>query len=223
MTRTAYLEIHEKQYLRLRKNGAEGWCKTGNKSEMFQQVMQIISSHGIKKGARILEMGCGDAELSLKLAENGFQTSGIDISPTAIKWAEEKAGKRGVKGEFLVGNVTNLPYPDSTYDVIIDSLCLHCIIGDDRIKVLSKIHSTMKKDGLFIGFTMCGEPAEDISPNFDFKTRNLIINGIAGRYIGKADDILAELKAARFRIVDFRVNGGTEDNGQEELVYVVSK
>ena len=44
----------------------------------------------------VLDAGCGEAAVSLYLAERGFTTVGLDQSPTAITLAREEAAKRGL-------------------------------------------------------------------------------------------------------------------------------
>src|SRR5215472_604630 len=44
----------------------------------------------------VLDAGCGEAAVSLYLAERGFTTVGLDQSPTAVKLAQEEAARRGL-------------------------------------------------------------------------------------------------------------------------------
>ena len=42
----------------------------------------------------VLDVGCGEAAISLYLAEQGYTTVGLDLSPTAIDLARRDAEKR---------------------------------------------------------------------------------------------------------------------------------
>ena len=44
----------------------------------------------------VLDVGCGEAAVDLYLAERGFTTVGLDLSPTAIELAKAEAAKRGL-------------------------------------------------------------------------------------------------------------------------------
>ena len=44
----------------------------------------------------VLDVGCGEAAVSLHLAELGFTTVGLDLSPTAIDLARAEAARRGL-------------------------------------------------------------------------------------------------------------------------------
>ena len=55
----------------------------------------------------VLDVGCGEAALSLDLAERGYTTVGLDISPTAIELARAEAAKRGlVNATFEVVDIS---------------------------------------------------------------------------------------------------------------------
>jgi 2-polyprenyl-3-methyl-5-hydroxy-6-metoxy-1,4-benzoquinol methylase len=40
----------------------------------------------------VLDVGCGEASISLYLAERGYTVVGLDLSPTAIDLARREAG-----------------------------------------------------------------------------------------------------------------------------------
>src|SRR5687767_2872810 len=55
----------------------------------------------------ILDVGCGEAAVSLHLAERGFTTVGLDLSPTAIELAKAEAAKRGLaNASFEVADIS---------------------------------------------------------------------------------------------------------------------
>ena len=163
MHRTDYLGIHEQQYKRLRAEGEPGWGgKEGQFGGFLQWLYKAFQQEGVVRSGKLLELGCGDGSVTLQLAREGFEVYGIDISPTAISWAKEKAREQRLKGEFRLGNaVEGLPYPDDFFDVVIDGSCLHCIIGDDRKPFLSHTFRVLKPNGLFVVQTACGDPAEE--------------------------------------------------------------
>jgi ubiquinone/menaquinone biosynthesis C-methylase UbiE len=166
-------------------------------------VDKALQARGIKSGV-LLELGCSAGNLSLLLAQKGFQAYGIDISPTAISWAKEKSREQDLDADFRVGNVLDLPYPSNFFDGIIDALCFHCIIGEDRPIFLANVFRVLKPRGLFIVMTKCGNPKE---PNylFDWTTRCSIVNGIATRYWGMPESILEEIRTAGFEVVNWKI------------------
>jgi len=200
MTKTDYLGIHENQYKYLKKSGKNGWNDEDSIKVILNLALEVIKKNNLPKSIKILELGCGDAELSLTLAKLGYNVSGIDISPTAIEWAKEKASDRNLKANFQVGDVLNMKYDDNSFDIAIDSYCLHCIIGRDREKFFKEIKRILKLDGLLIGITMSNTIPDEIKKFFNDK-REMVKNGIAGRYIGISEDIVQEFKRSGFKVL----------------------
>lgn len=74
----------------------------------------------------VLDAGCGEAAVSLHLAERGFTTVGLDQSPTAIDMARAEAAKRGLSNaSFDVADISAFTGYDGTFGTIIDSTLFH--------------------------------------------------------------------------------------------------
>ncbi|WP_197506526.1 class I SAM-dependent methyltransferase [Mycobacterium sp. E3339] len=74
----------------------------------------------------VLDAGCGEAAVSLFLAERGFTTVGLDQSPTAIKLAREKAAARGLTtASFEVADISAFGGYDGRFGTIVDSTLFH--------------------------------------------------------------------------------------------------
>jgi 2-heptyl-1-hydroxyquinolin-4(1H)-one methyltransferase len=77
--------------------------------------------HGV-----VLDAGCGEAAVSLYLAERGFTTVGLDQSPTAIALAREKAARRGLtNATFDVADISAFTGYDGRFGTIVDSTLFH--------------------------------------------------------------------------------------------------
>lgn len=57
---------------------------------------------------RVLDLGCGTGVWSLRLARRGWDVTGIDIVPKAVRAARKRARNAGVEGRFVEGSVTEL-------------------------------------------------------------------------------------------------------------------
>ena len=74
----------------------------------------------------VLDAGCGEAAVSLFLAERGFTTVGLDQSPTAINLAREKAARRGLaNATFDVADISAFDGYDGRFGTIVDSTLFH--------------------------------------------------------------------------------------------------
>ena len=81
----------------------------------------------------VLDVGCGEAAISLYLAERGYTTVGLDLSPTAIDLARAEADKRGLtNATFEVADITSFTGYDGRFGTIVDSTLFNSIPADAR-------------------------------------------------------------------------------------------
>lgn len=74
----------------------------------------------------VLDAGCGEAAISIYLAERGVTTVGLDQSPTAIELARQEAAKRGLtNATFEVADISDFGGYDGRFGTIVDSTLFH--------------------------------------------------------------------------------------------------
>lgn len=108
MLRTDY-ESHEELYGRRKGDPSfEGWSDEADAREKRVKLVRTLTSEAIPADGRVIDLGCGAGDYSVVLAERGYRVVGVDIAPTAIEWAREKAAAAGVEVDFRVGSVVTL-------------------------------------------------------------------------------------------------------------------
>jgi SAM-dependent methyltransferase len=74
----------------------------------------------------VLDAGCGEAAISMYLAERGFTTVGLDQSATAIELAKSEAAERGLTtASFAVADISDFGGYDGRFGTIVDSTLFH--------------------------------------------------------------------------------------------------
>ena len=68
----------------------------------------------IRVTGKALDLGCGNGKTVSTLIDKGMDVTGIDFSEVAINQCKE----RFPQADFLVGDVTNLPFNDNTFDYV---------------------------------------------------------------------------------------------------------
>ena len=212
---------HDQRYQELKNAGELGW-DSGGYLKFQALVRSLLEAIDLPKRAKIVELGCGAGNMSVWLAQQGFVVSGVDIAPSAIKWAKQKAKESGVLVDFRVGDVCNLThYEDSTFEAVLDGHCLHCIIGKDRQRFLSTAFALLKPKGYLLIDTMCGDPkSATMIEHFDPKSRCTLHGDIATRYLGLADKILTEVIECGFEIITSKHEIANEGDG---LIIIAQK
>ena len=198
----------EERYLEKKQANKEGWNTDKLINDVYSKVMSVLNRNNVDSG-RLLELGCGDGKLGVMLSKAGFKLYGIDISETAIKWAEQRNNEFSTNAHFEVGNVLDLKYEENSFDIALDSFCFHCIT-ENREKFLSEAFRVLKKDGILMIMSKCGDPKDPNYP-FDPASRCKIENGVATRYWGRPESIVEEVKNAGFTVIDYQVFSYDQD------------
>jgi 2-heptyl-1-hydroxyquinolin-4(1H)-one methyltransferase len=74
----------------------------------------------------VLDAGCGEAAVSMYLAERGFTTVGLDQSPSGIELARHDAARRGLtNATFEVADISAFTGYDGRFGTIVDSTLFH--------------------------------------------------------------------------------------------------
>lgn len=93
-------------------------------------------------GERILDLGCGEGSLTVKLAAAGAKIVGIDQSPEQVAAAQA----RGL--DARVADAASLSFTDE-FDAVFSNAALHWMLDPDA--VIAGVHRALKAGGRFVG------------------------------------------------------------------------
>ena len=82
----------------------------------FAAVLSILKNR-YPRGAKVLDVGCNEGFLSLLLASEGYDVTGIDLGNEALEVAKRRAIELDLTARFVYGNVSD--FSRETYDVVI--------------------------------------------------------------------------------------------------------
>lgn len=72
-------------------------------------------------GPRVLEVSFGTGWLLTQYA-GPYRTDGIDLNPALIAVARRNLARAGVQADLRQGTVEALPYPDATFDTVVNTM-----------------------------------------------------------------------------------------------------
>jgi ubiquinone/menaquinone biosynthesis C-methylase UbiE len=96
-------------------------------------------------GRDVLEAGCGIATDGVQFARGGANYTGVDFSPTALELAERRFGLSGLPGRFVQRSLTELPFPDASFDLVYSNGVIHHIPETER--VVAEFHRVLRPGG----------------------------------------------------------------------------
>ncbi len=85
---------------------------------MLPGALEFYPALGIRRGERVLDVGCGAGQLSLPAARDGAQVTAVDIAPKQIEQARARAQAEGLSIRFEEGDAEALEFPDASFDVV---------------------------------------------------------------------------------------------------------
>lgn len=123
-------------------------------SETPPDALVRIVQDGKVRPCRTIDLGCGAGNYAIYLSGHGFDVTGVDSSPTAIKIAEEHAKKQGARCRFIVANLLgDLHEVTGTFDFAYDWEFLHHIFPEDRESYIKNVHTITNPGATY--FSVC--------------------------------------------------------------------
>ncbi|MFF0477190.1 class I SAM-dependent methyltransferase [Streptomyces sp. NPDC004284] len=114
-----------------------------------ENLVSYVEQGLLPAGGKVLDLGCGPGRNALYLASAGYEVTGVDLSPTAVAWAEERAREKGAENvRFLCGDAFTAAL-DGPYDLVYDSGCFHHLPPHRRISYLALLDRVLAPGGHF--------------------------------------------------------------------------
>ena len=103
------------------------------------------------KDARILELCCGTGRLTLPIAKDGYDISGVDYTASMLHQAKMKAAEAGLRINFIQADIRTLDLQEK-YDLIFIPFnsIHHLYKNEDLFKALNRVKNHLKEGGLFL-------------------------------------------------------------------------
>ena len=134
-----------------------------------REIRYVLETAAPRRGARILDLGCGAGWLSLELARRGAHVTSVDLSPANLALGRYAARTHARNFPYLYQPFVNLPcaadgfgsveyvrgdlntieLPRGEYDAIVVWDSLHHVAALERL--LGEVRGALKPEGRFIG------------------------------------------------------------------------
>jgi ubiquinone/menaquinone biosynthesis C-methylase UbiE len=119
----------------------------GTEAQLAQYRRQAAEvTAGLADGAEILEVAPGPGYFAVELAKLGFRVTGLDISHTMVEIAGEQAARAGVSVGFRQGDVTNAPFADESFDLVVCQAAFKNF--RQPVTALNEMHRVLRPGGV---------------------------------------------------------------------------
>jgi SAM-dependent methyltransferase len=112
---------------------AYGMPEFYNQAIQLEQRLALRPWLQVKPGTRVLDVGCGVGRWSRMLAAKGATVTGVDLSPTMIAQAQQRAAAQGVRCDFRVQDLSRLEV-DGQFDVVLGVTVLQHILDPGLLR-----------------------------------------------------------------------------------------
>jgi SAM-dependent methyltransferase len=111
------------------------------------ELLEFMETH---EPGRAIDIGCGTGTNVITLAKAGWQVTGVDFAPRAIKLAKQKVRQADVQADLRVADATELRGIHGSFDLALDLGCFHGIPPDGQRKYMQQLHRILAPGGFWL-------------------------------------------------------------------------
>lgn len=130
----------------------------------YPTVQEAVEGRWLKRGTRVLDIGCGAGTNALFLARHGYRVSGVDLAPAAIHAAQTRAGRAGLETDFRVADALRLPYGNATFGGANDVGCFHTLPIRLRSAYAAELARVLRPKGRYVLAWVARESVGSLGP-----------------------------------------------------------
>ncbi len=184
-----------------------------------------------KKKIKILETGCGSGGNIWMLAEQGFNSFGIDLSTHSVRIAKNFLKKKKLSSKIIHGDMLQLSYKNNFFDAIVDIFSSCHLTSNQGLEFLENCNNKLKKNGLFFSYFPSKKSKMYKNKKNVYLDKNTIYNNLKTKTVYKINNFplrflskkeyLKILKKKNFKVTYFEELTKTYFNGRDHFTFNV--
>jgi len=110
-------------------------------AKLWEPLRNLIEGPESLRPGRAIDLGCGMGLLTIYLAQQGWQVTGVDAVERALRIARTRAAKAEVDVNFVHADVTRLDQAGivGPFELLLDFGCFHTMSQDQRTDYVKSI------------------------------------------------------------------------------------
>lgn len=134
--------------------GFHPWEELAEHPPFADTLLELVAreENGAPPHGPALDIGTGSGVWAVRLAERGWQVTGIDFVSRALRRATARALERDVEVRFVEGDVTALDLAGvgTGFRLILDTGTFHGLTGEQRVAMGREVTSVASADATLI-------------------------------------------------------------------------
>lgn len=118
----------------------------------------LLDKAGIEPDTKVLEVACNMGTTLTGVVEKyGCHATGLDLDQEALDHAADNVREHNLTDKITLvqGSAFELPFPNNSFDIIINEAMLTMLVGDQKDKALSEYSRVLKPGGRLLTQDVC--------------------------------------------------------------------
>jgi ubiquinone/menaquinone biosynthesis C-methylase UbiE len=141
----------EQNFWKATAEGYDEWI--ANEFQDQYEVNWDVLTKYIHPTLRVLDVGCGPGDLSIRIAQRCQEVWGVDVTPEMIRIAEEKSGSEPANVHFHQADACDLPFENGTFDTVMSVNALQAMYRPEM--ALAEMSRVLKPGGELLLIAYC--------------------------------------------------------------------
>ena len=112
-----------------------------------QYLIMKLKRFSLQSG---LDVGCGGGWFTRAFSRQGYETTGMDVSPQMLDFAQRTALAQGVKGTYVLGDITTKKTGRKYDFVTAINDCINYIPKEKLSRAMRNVAGSLRKGGVFL-------------------------------------------------------------------------
>jgi SAM-dependent methyltransferase len=124
--------------------------------KLWEPLRNLIEGPEALLPGRAIDLGCGMGRLTIYLAQQGWQATGVDAVEGALRVARTRAAKAEVDVKFVHGDVMRLDQSGivGPFELLLDFGCFHTMSQDQRRHYVKSITGVAAQNAELLLFAL---------------------------------------------------------------------
>jgi len=119
--------------------------------ESYDKDRPLIEHWARLLGGPLLDLACGTGRLALRMAAQGYQVTGVDITPEMIAQARQKAAQRAVSVEWVVADARTFDLQRQfPFIYMLGHVFQFFLTREDQEAMLARVREHLLPQGCFL-------------------------------------------------------------------------